>query len=62
LAAAVVLLARATLAAGDGAGRTAAEVATYLAIVVVATLATERVLLREAVGYLRRAARPAPGV
>lgn len=59
LAAAVLFLARATLPAGHGGGRTAAEVATYMVIVVVTTLATERVLLREAAGYLRRAARPA---
>lgn len=58
LAAAVILLARATLP-GHGGGRAAAEVATYAVIVVIATLATERALLKEAIGYLRRAVRPA---
>ena len=55
LAAAAILLARVAL---PGGGHTAAEVATYLVIVVVATLATERTLLKEAIGYLRRAVRP----
>lgn len=58
LATAAVLLTRAATSSDSGAGRTAAEVAVYLAIVMVATLATERTLLKEAVGYLRRAARP----
>jgi O-antigen/teichoic acid export membrane protein len=59
LALAVVLVARATLPDGDGGARTAAEIGAYLLIVMVTTLATERALLKEAVGYLRRAAQPA---
>lgn len=58
-AAAVILLSRATLPSSHGGGRTAAEVATYVVIVAVTTLATERALLKEAIGYLRRAVRPA---
>jgi O-antigen/teichoic acid export membrane protein len=58
IAAVVVLLARATVP-GHGGGRALAEASIYLLIVVVTTLATERALLKEAIGYLRRAVRPA---
>jgi O-antigen/teichoic acid export membrane protein len=59
LAACVVLVARATLPSGGGALRTVAELLAYAAIALATTWATERVLLKEAFGYLRRAARPA---
>jgi O-antigen/teichoic acid export membrane protein len=59
LAAGAVLLGRATLPSGGGALRTVAELLAYAAIALAATWATERVLLKEAFGYLRRAARPA---
>jgi O-antigen/teichoic acid export membrane protein len=59
LAAGTVLLGRATLPSGGGALRTATEILAYVAIALVASWATERVLLREAIGYLRRAASPA---
>ncbi len=58
-AAGAVLLARATLPSGGGALRTGAELSAYAAIALAATWTTERVLLKEAFGYLRRAARPA---
>jgi O-antigen/teichoic acid export membrane protein len=58
-AAAVILLARVTLPAGHHGERTVAEVSTYIAIVVAITLVTERALLKEAIGYLRRVVRPA---
>jgi O-antigen/teichoic acid export membrane protein len=54
-----VLLARATLPSGGGVTRTLAELLAYAAIALAASWATERVLLKEAFGYLRRAARPA---
>jgi O-antigen/teichoic acid export membrane protein len=59
LAASVILLGRATLPFGGGALRTGAELLAYAAIALVATWATERALMKEAFGYLRRAARPA---
>jgi hypothetical protein len=59
LAAGTVLLARATLPSGGGVSRTLAELLAYVAIALAASWATERVLLREAFGYLRRAAHPA---
>jgi O-antigen/teichoic acid export membrane protein len=59
LAAGTVLLARATLPSGGGLPRTCAELLAYVAIALAASWATERVLLKEAFGYLRRAARPA---
>jgi O-antigen/teichoic acid export membrane protein len=59
LATGVVLLARATLPSGGGVARTVAELLAYASIALVASWMTERVLLREAFGYLRRAARPA---
>lgn len=59
LATVTVLLARATLPSGGGAPRTFAELLVYAVIALAASWATERVLLREAFGYLRRAARPA---
>jgi O-antigen/teichoic acid export membrane protein len=59
LAAGTVLLARATLPSGGGVPRTFAELLAFVAIALAASWATERALLREAVGYLRRAARPA---
>jgi O-antigen/teichoic acid export membrane protein len=59
LAGSAVLLGRATLPAGGGALRVGAELITFALIALAATWATERVLLREAFGYLRRAARPA---
>jgi hypothetical protein len=59
LAAGTVLLARATLPSGGGVPRTFAELLAYVAIALAASWATERVLLKEAFGYLRRAARPA---
>jgi O-antigen/teichoic acid export membrane protein len=59
LAAATVLFARATLPSGGGVPRTCAELLAYVAIALAASWVTERVLLKEAFGYLRRAARPA---
>jgi PST family polysaccharide transporter len=56
LGAGAVLLARA-LASGGGTVRSVAEIVGYLTIVAAATVATQRPLLRESVGYLRRAAR-----
>jgi O-antigen/teichoic acid export membrane protein len=58
LAASAVLIGRETLPSGDGALRTLAELLAYAAIASVITWATERVLLKEAIGYLRRVARP----
>ncbi len=59
VAAGAVLVSRATLPSGGGAIRTTAELLAYLAIALVTTWGTERDLLKEAVGYLRRAASPA---
>jgi O-antigen/teichoic acid export membrane protein len=59
IATAVVLLAR-RMISGQGGARALAEAAIYLVIVVVMTLATERALLKESFGYLRRAVRTAP--
>lgn len=59
LSAGTVLLGRAKLPSGGGALRTVVELLAYAAIVLATTWATERVLLKEAFGYLRRAARPA---
>ena len=58
LAAGAVLLGRATLPSGGGATHWCGALG-YAAIALAATWATERVLLKEAFGYLRRAARPA---
>lgn len=56
LGAGAVLLGRA-LTSGGGTVRSVAEIVGYVTIVAAVTLATERALLRESVGYLRRAAR-----
>jgi len=56
LGAGAVLLARALTSVG-GTVRSVAEIVGYVTIVAAVTLATERALLREAMGYLRRAAR-----
>lgn len=58
VAAGAVLLGRAMLPPGGSVVRTLTEVLAYVAVVVGTTWATQRVLLREAIGYLRRAARP----
>ena len=55
-AVAVVLLARLVEGPGRGPALVAVELFLYLAVTVVATWALERSLLRELVGYLRRAA------
>ncbi|MEA2474946.1 MAG: hypothetical protein QOE06_2861, partial [Thermoleophilaceae bacterium] len=58
--AALMILAERALAGGHrGPGRAIAEAAAYSAVVVAGTLVAERELLREAVGYLRRAPAPA---
>lgn len=59
LAAGTVLLGRATLPSGGGVLRTVAELLAYIAVALATTWATERVLLKEAFGYLRRAVGPA---
>jgi O-antigen/teichoic acid export membrane protein len=56
LGAGAVLLARA-LTGGGGTVRSVAEIVGYIAIVAAVTVGTQRPLLRESVGYLRRAAR-----
>lgn len=53
-AAGVVLLARAVEGPGRGAAAAVAEVTLYLVVTAVATVALERPLLLEAIGYLRR--------
>jgi hypothetical protein len=60
LATAVVLAGRALVSGAGGAARSIVEIASYTLIVVITTWATERVLLREAIGYLRTAANRAP--
>jgi O-antigen/teichoic acid export membrane protein len=60
LAAAVVLAGRALVPGAGGAARSIVEIAGYTLIVVITTWATERVLLREAIGYVRTAADRAP--
>jgi hypothetical protein len=61
LAAIGILAARKLGPDGTGAARALAELAGYMALVVAGTLAAERALLREAVGYLRRSP-PRPSV
>jgi O-antigen/teichoic acid export membrane protein len=60
LAAAAVLAGRLLAPGGEGTVRSLVELAGFTLIVVLATWATERVLLREAIGYLRAAANRAP--
>jgi hypothetical protein len=62
LAAGTVLLGRATFPSGGGVLRTVTELLAYAAIALAITWATERVLLKEAFGYLRRAVDPAATV
>jgi hypothetical protein len=59
LAASAVLLGRVTLPPGSGVPRTITELVAYAGIALGATWVTERTLLKEAFGYLRRVARPA---
>jgi O-antigen/teichoic acid export membrane protein len=59
-AALLVLAGRAVIGGHRGPGRAVAEAAAFLAVVAVGTLLTERALLREAIGYLRRRAATAP--
>jgi len=59
VAAGTVLLGRAMLPPGGSVLRTLTEILAYVAVAVGTTWATQRVLLREAIGYLHRAARPA---
>ena len=59
LAAFTILVSRAALPSGGGALRVGAELLAFAVIAMAATWATERVLLKEAFGYLRRAASPA---
>lgn len=59
LAAGIVLLGRLVLPPGGGALWVGTEILAFAAIALTATWVTERALLREAFGYLRRAARPA---
>jgi O-antigen/teichoic acid export membrane protein len=60
LAAAAVLAGRVLFPGAGGTPRTVVEVVGFTLIVVITTWATERALLREAVGYLRTAAHRAP--
>jgi O-antigen/teichoic acid export membrane protein len=59
-AVAAVLAARALLSAERSLALAAAELLLYLAVTALATFLLERALLREALGYLRRRAAPAP--
>lgn len=59
-AAGAVLLARALEPGGRSAGRVVAEVALFGVVTLLATGLSERGLLRESVGYLRRGAAPVP--
>jgi O-antigen/teichoic acid export membrane protein len=59
LAGSTVLVGRAALPPGGGTLRVGTEILAFALIALAASWATERVLLKEAFGYLRRAARPA---
>jgi O-antigen/teichoic acid export membrane protein len=59
-AAALVLLVRLVEPAHRGVPIVLAELVAYIAVTVAATVALERPLIREAVGYLRRTSEPAP--